>query len=171
LTSAIILAVVAFLSTTILHLGVLKWCSGGMARIPMRISARTVAIMCLLFAAHMLQIGIYAGIFAFAERGLALGSFTGTPLNTPLDYYYFSAVSYTSLGFGDVLPTRHLRFLTGVEALNGLLLIAWSASFLYTIMDRLWIWHPCVGPDGPPRDMSGRGPAPKRQQDDTGKQD
>jgi len=51
---------------------------------------------------------------------------------------YFSAETYTSLGFGDVVPDGPLRLLAGAEALNGLLLIGWSASFLYLEMERWW---------------------------------
>ncbi|URF49315.1 ion channel (plasmid) [Dinoroseobacter shibae] len=35
-------------------------------------------------------------------------------MDTSLDYLYFSAVIYTSLGIGDIVPKEHLRFLTGV---------------------------------------------------------
>jgi hypothetical protein len=37
-----------------------------------------------------------------------------------------------------VTPYGSVRLLAGVEALNGLLLIAWSASFLYLEMERYW---------------------------------
>jgi hypothetical protein len=46
-------------------------------------------------------------------------------------------------------PTDHLRFLTGVEALTGLLLIAWSGAYLFAMMNRLWDWPPCAEPDDP----------------------
>lgn len=45
------------------------------------------------------------------------------------DYMYFSATTYTSLGFGDLFPTGHLRILAGTEALVGLMMISWSAVF------------------------------------------
>ena len=51
---------------------------------------------------------------------------------------YFSAETYTSLGFGDLTPNGPVRLLAGVEALNGLLLIGWSASFTYISMERFW---------------------------------
>lgn len=63
-----------------------------------------------------------------------------------LDYLHFSAVMYTSLGVGDIVPTGHLRFLARVEALNGLLLITWSAFFLFVRMNRQWDWESCVEP-------------------------
>ncbi|MEO5607197.1 MAG: ion channel, partial [Polaromonas sp.] len=50
----------------------------------------------------------------------------------------FSAETYSSLGFGDLIPTGPIRMLAGIEALNGLLLIGWSASFVYIAMERFW---------------------------------
>jgi hypothetical protein len=51
-----------------------------------------------------------------------------------MDVFYFSLVSYTSLGLGDIVPTGHLRFVAGVEALNGFLLISCSAAMLFLFM-------------------------------------
>jgi hypothetical protein len=45
---------------------------------------------------------------------------------------------FTSLGFGDVTPSGPLRLLAGMEALNGLLLIGWSASYIHLAMERFW---------------------------------
>jgi hypothetical protein len=47
-------------------------------------------------------------------------------------------VGYTSLGFGDFTPVGPIRLLAGAEALNGLLLIGWSASFTYISMEKFW---------------------------------
>ncbi|MBT7370542.1 MAG: two pore domain potassium channel family protein, partial [Gammaproteobacteria bacterium] len=35
-------------------------------------------------------------------------------------------------------PTGHLRFLSGLESLVGLVLIGWTASFIYVEMTRFW---------------------------------
>jgi hypothetical protein len=43
---------------------------------------------------------------------------------------------YTSLGLGDIYPTGHLRFLAGIEALNGFLLISCSASTIFLVTTR-----------------------------------
>lgn len=145
------LAVASVLSTAYLHLAVLRWCSGGMAAIPLAPMTRALMVTALLFAAHMVEIALYAGAYALADQGFSAGGFAGEPMAAPLDYLYFSAITYTSLGIGDIFPTGHLRFLTGVEALNGLLLIAWSASFLFAMMNRLWDWQPCKEPYRPRR--------------------
>ena len=55
-----------------------------------------------------------------------------------MDYFYYSAVMYTSLGLGDVFPTGHLRFMSGIEALNGLMMIGWSTSFTFLAMRNYW---------------------------------
>jgi hypothetical protein len=49
-------------------------------------------------------------------------------------------VVYTSLGFGDIQPIAHVRLIAGVEALVGLLMIGWSASFTYISMERFWLF-------------------------------
>ncbi len=51
---------------------------------------------------------------------------------------HFAAQTFTSLGFGDLHPAPAPWPLAGVETLNGLLLIAWSASFTCLSMERYW---------------------------------
>jgi len=43
--------------------------------------------------------------------------------------------------FIGVITLGHIRFITAVEALNGFLLITWSASFTFLAMGRLWPWE------------------------------
>ena len=143
---SVVLAVLVFLLTAWLHLTALRWISNGMAAVPLTPINRILAVVIVLYAVHFAEIAIYAAAFAAGQHWLALGSFAGEGMETSLDYLYFSSVSYTSLGIGDIFPTGHLRFLTGVEALNGLLLIAWSASFLFSMMNQLWDWRPCAEP-------------------------
>lgn len=50
-----------------------------------------------------------------------------------MDYVYLSLVNYTSSGLGAIYPDGHLRFVSGVEALNGFLLISCFAPFSYVI--------------------------------------
>ena len=78
---------------------------------------------------------------------LELGHLKGMTENDFMEYLYFSSAIYTSLGIGDIHPTGHIRFLTGIEALNGLFLIAWSASFTFLVMGRLWPWSKCCDTD------------------------
>jgi len=147
MTIAIAMAVTLLSTTSLFHFAVLRWLSGGMARIPMTPAFRVFVIVICVFFAHLVEISLYAAAFAVGKLKLGLGDFGGESIVVPLDYLYFSIVSYTSLGIGDIFPSDHLRFITGVEALNGLLLIAWSGSFIFTAMAHLWPWEKCANPD------------------------
>ena len=59
-------------------------------------------------------------------------------LPNPILGHYLSFASFTTVGFGDVYATGNLRFLTVLESLTGLVLITWSASFIYLQMERYW---------------------------------
>jgi hypothetical protein len=67
------------------------------------------------------------------------GNFDGNFGGSLYDCVYFSFTTYTTLGFGDIQPHGELRFLAGLEALTGLVLITWTASFLYLEMTRYWV--------------------------------
>ena len=99
-------------------------------------------IVFVLFFAHICEIGFYAAAYALSVAQLNLGSFDGGDITGPMAYFYYSGVIYTSLGLGDIHPHGHIRFITAIEALNGLLLIAWSASFTFMVMGRLWLFIP-----------------------------
>jgi len=157
---AILLGVSLVAVTFLFHFTVLRWLSGGMARIAMTAGVRILAIVLVALIAHLVEVAVYAGAYALASGALALGDFGGRAIADPLDYFYFSIVSYTSLGLGDVFPSGHLQFITGVEALNGLLLIAWSGSFIYIAMGHLWPWQPCTEPGGIAADRKSGGTAP-----------
>jgi hypothetical protein len=55
-----------------------------------------------------------------------------------MDSVYFSFTTFTTIGFGDITPIGPLKFLTGLEALTGLVLITWTASFLFIEMQKYW---------------------------------
>jgi hypothetical protein len=105
-------------------------------RVPSRPKVLLAAIAA--FLAHALEIAVYGAAVFVLVRDLGLGSLSGTGGFSLLNCMYFSAETYTSLGFGDLTPTGPVRLLAGVEALNGLVLIGWSASFTYIAMERFW---------------------------------
>ncbi len=124
--------------TTLLHYEALRVISAVLPRLHMLPRARLVVVMLAAFAAHALEITLYATAIYLLVHGLgvgALGAAGGPEWATAL---YFSAETYTSLGYGDVVPQGVLRALSGVEALNGLLLIGWTASYTYVAMQRFW---------------------------------
>ncbi len=91
-----------------------------------------------IFALHIVEIGMYSGGFALGAYVLHLGHLAGDVDGTSLEYLYFSAETFTTVGFGDIVPEGQLRLLASFEPLNGLILLGWSASFTYVEVQRTW---------------------------------
>ena len=109
-----------------------------MPRMKIRHRFRIVLGVFGALVAHAIEIWIFALSFFWMHHADGWGEFDGNFEGTLLDCVYFSFTTYTTLGFGDVVPHGELRYLTGLEALTGLLLITWTASFLYLEMTRYW---------------------------------
>jgi len=94
-----------------------------------------IGLIAALFA-HILEVFVFAvGWFALERVGMAE---LNIPSPTFTDHVYFSFVTYSSLGYGDIVPIGEARLLAGLEALVGLVLIAWTASFTYFEMTLYW---------------------------------
>lgn len=88
--------------------------------------------------AHIIEIWIFGIAFYFMDIADGWGSLVGNVSGGLMDSIYFSFTVYTTVGFGDIEPHGYLRYLTGIESLTGLILITWTASFLYLEMQRYW---------------------------------
>jgi hypothetical protein len=130
--------------TILVHYEILRITPNMLPRLAMRPRQRIIVVILAAFLAHIIEIWLYAGAYYALHRAElgSFGSLGGTFSGHIVEYVYFSAVSYTSLGLGDVWPSGVLRLITGLEALNGLILIAWSASFTYLSMEKFWEDHP-----------------------------
>ena len=51
--------------------------------------------------------------------------------------FYFSAVTYTTTGYGDLLLPKEWRLIGGVEALTGILMCGWSAALFFAVVTRM----------------------------------
>ncbi len=90
-----------------------------------------------LLLLHVVEIWVFALCLLLLMQWPACGSLSAMPLHL-FDAVYFSSVTYTTVGYGDMAPVGPIRFLAGTESLVGLVLITWSASFTYLEMDRFW---------------------------------
>jgi hypothetical protein len=104
-----------------------------------------VRIMVLLLFAGMLQMGAWAMVFRM------LGQFED--FETAL---YFSGVTFTSLGYGDLTLPKRLRILSAMEAADGLMMFGViSAVFMQAMqhaLTRVRTWygeHAAAGGSGP----------------------
>ena len=87
--------------------------------------------------AHSIEITLFALAYR-ASIASGFGTLEGNFEGTIADHLYFSYAAFTTVGFGDIVPTGPLRLLAGMEALTGFVLITWTASYLYLEMTRLW---------------------------------
>lgn len=51
---------------------------------------------------------------------------------------YFSAVTYTTTGYGDLVLPEEWRLVGGVEALTGILMCGWSTGFFFAVVSRFY---------------------------------
>ena len=50
------------------------------------------------------------------------------------DPFYFAFVNYTTLGYGDVVPSAEWRLIGPITAMNGVLLFGWSTAVLFDVI-------------------------------------
>jgi hypothetical protein len=124
--------------TTLIHFEALRVLNTRLLtlRIPNR--SKLLVLIFAAFAAHIVEVAIY-GVTLYALVEFAgIGTLRGAPHLSLLNCFYFSVETYTTLGFGDLTPSGPIRLLAGIESLNGLLLIGWTATSTYVAMERFW---------------------------------
>jgi hypothetical protein len=124
--------------TSVLHYEVLRGLNAALPPLPVPRRAKVLVVIVAAFVAHAAEMAIYGVALYVLIAHLDAGTLSGSAGLSLTSCLYFSAETYTSLGFGDLTPTGPVRLLAGVEALNGLLLIGWSASFTYISMEKFW---------------------------------
>lgn len=96
--------------------------------------------VCVIFICHVFEIWIFALGYYGTLQLKGMGALVGVHSDNGqfLDCVYLSFVTFTTVGYGDLVAEGYARYLTGVEALTGLILITWSASFLFIEMQKYW---------------------------------
>ena len=104
--------------------------------------ASLIGVILGLLVAHLLEIILFGVTYiVLASFGHLGGLHVGggeTLAAGRVDWFYFSAVVYSTVGFGDLVPFGPLRLLAAVESVVGLMLVTWSASFTYLQMQATW---------------------------------
>jgi Ion channel. len=75
---------------------------------------------------HLVEITVWAFFYTWKD---ALPDLT-----TAL---YFSAVTFTTTGYGDVILPAQWRLVGGVEALTGIIMCGWSAAFFFAVVNQM----------------------------------
>ncbi len=121
-------------STVIVHtigLVVLSWVMVRViewSRLHRHAIGRTLALVPAvlgLFFIHTIEVWIWA--IAYVTLGVT---------TTFEESLYFSTVTFSTVGFGDVLPAEGWRLFSALEGINGFLLIGWSTAYLVAASTR-----------------------------------
>ncbi len=90
-----------------------------------------IATMLMLMAAHMLEVFVWAGVYALVHAA-----------PEGADLVYFAFVNYATLGYGDIVPVAEWRLLGPMASMNGILLFGWSTAVIFEVMRKTIAEHP-----------------------------
>ena len=83
-----------------------------------------------LFLAIVIEAGLWATLYLF------------NPLITTLPdletAFYFSMVTFTTLGFGDVVLTGQWRTLASIQAANGVIIFGWTTALIFYLIQHIY---------------------------------
>jgi voltage-gated potassium channel Kch len=83
-------------------------------------------VVLMMFLASLFEAGIWATVYVFQgalpdlERAL-----------------YFSTVTFTTLGYGDITLDASWRLLSAFQAANGTIMFGWTTAIVMTVLHRL----------------------------------
>lgn len=127
----------AVLLCVLLHYEVLNLLSRWLVQLEGQRRRRVLFAIFGVLAAHVTEIWIFGTAYILLSLSTAFGSAHGIGPSL-LDYVYISAMTFTTVGMSDAYLDGPIRFVCGNEALTGLVLITWSASFTFLEMERFW---------------------------------
>lgn len=98
-----------------------------------RVGIRVIGISILTITVCSIIYGV-VDVFAPSVGDITYGT-SNPPIAKPWLYLYFSIVTFTTLGFGDVSATGNLALLSAGQALSGALMMA----LIIAVFARQWM--------------------------------
>lgn len=133
-----VISAFATILTVLFHYEAMSLLSRILLQLKMPRRSRIVLVILGMLLATVVEVWFFGLLYLILDHYPGLSRLHGTLDEGMLDFVYFSVVTYSSLGFGDIVPTGPLRILAGTEGLLGLALITWTASFAFLEMQRDW---------------------------------
>ncbi len=139
-TNALVVTVTAITVAlaVVVHYEGLRWLSVRLVKLPAVRRRKVLFGVYGVIALHVVEIWLFGAAMWLLLSIPDAGHVSGVASANFLDAIYLSAITFSTVGFGDITPVGPLRFLSGTEALTGFILITWSASFLYLEMEQFW---------------------------------
>ena len=122
-----------------IHFEMLNWLAVKVPEMTLRNRVRVVVALLGAILAHLVEIWLFAFAYYVIINTGKMGTLEGNFNGSVYDCFYFSIATYTTAGYGDIAPLGDVRILAGLEALTGLVLILWTASFLFIEMQKFWL--------------------------------
>jgi voltage-gated potassium channel len=97
-----------------------------------------IRLVSVLLILHLVESAVWAAAFTVAH---VLADF-----ETSL---YYSLKSYTTVGYGDVLPSVSWRLLGPIEAVVGVLMLGWSTAIIVAAVQRIFDSRAASSTTGP----------------------
>ncbi len=82
-----------------------------------------------LMILHFIEIVVWAVAYLFIMDIQQLVSFE--------EAIYFSMITYTTVGYGDITLVPGWRIMSGFEAMSGILLFGWSTAMFFSAVQRV----------------------------------
>ena len=83
-----------------------------------------------LLVIHIIETTVWATAYLLAVGGKKFANFE--------EAVYFSTVTFTTLGYGDIVIDGRWRMLSACQAMTGLLVFGWSTALLFSVVERVW---------------------------------
>jgi len=122
----------------LVHYEGLRWMSLRLTHLPSVRRRKVLFGVYGVILLHVVEIWLFAAACGLLLHLPDAGHLGGVQDAGFLDIVYLSAITFSTVGYGDMVPVGAVRFLCGTEALTGFILITWSASFLFLEMQEFW---------------------------------
>jgi voltage-gated potassium channel Kch len=100
--------------------------SGILHRKSLRVAWLNIVVL-FIFTATVLETGLWSACYLY------LGAMPSIE-----EAVYFSIVTFSTLGYGDIILSNEWRLLGALEAANGIIIFGWSTALVMAIIHKLY---------------------------------
>ena len=91
------------------------------------------ALTIWMFFAIVIEVWLWALLYLYSPEL--------TDLRDPHTAFYFSMVTFTTLGYGDVVLSGDWRTLASIQAANGVIIFGWTTALIFYFIQKIYKRH------------------------------